>query len=59
MRSHCIVTGLVQPLPFVSRGDFLRALLAELTAAGTHNPGVVRKVGQRRAFAMTRRQNAA
>ena len=42
-----LVTELARPLPFASRGDFLRALVAELTAAGAHNPGVVRKIGQR------------
>ena len=42
-----LVTELTQPLPYARRGDFLRALLAELTAAGEHNPGVVRKIGPR------------
>jgi hypothetical protein len=42
-----LITALVQPLPFACRGDFLRALVAELTASGVHNPGVIRKIGQR------------
>ena len=42
-----LVIELTHLLPYARRGDFLRALLAQLTAAGAHNPGVVRKIGQR------------
>jgi hypothetical protein len=34
-------------VPFAARDKFLHALVAELAVAGAHNPGVVRKIGQR------------
>ena len=34
-------------MPFAARDKFLHALVAELAVAGAHNPGVVRKIGQR------------
>ena len=37
----------MRPIPFVRRRGFLDAMLAELIAAGAHNPGVVRKIGHR------------
>lgn len=42
-----LITELTRPLPYTVRSNFLHALLAELTAAGAHNPGIVRKIGQR------------
>ena len=34
-------------MPFAARDKFLHALVAELAVAGAHNPGVVRKIGQK------------
>jgi hypothetical protein len=42
-----LITSLTQALPYSCRADFFRALVAELTTSGAHNPGVVRKIGQR------------
>jgi hypothetical protein len=42
-----LITSLTQALPYSCRADFIRALVAELTASGAHNPGTVRSVGQR------------
>jgi hypothetical protein len=42
-----LVTALAHPIPYASRGAFLRALVAELQAAGAHNPALVRKLGHR------------
>jgi hypothetical protein len=41
------ITALTQPLPFARRGDFIRELMAEIVAAGAHNPASIRAVGQK------------
>ena len=42
-----MVTELARPLPFGSRGAFIRQLVAEISVAGVHNPASIRAVGQK------------
>ena len=41
------ITGLVQPVPYARRADFIRELMTEIVAAGVRSPATVRAIGQR------------
>jgi hypothetical protein len=42
-----MITQLARPLPFGSRGAFIRQLVAEISVAGAHNSASIRAVGQK------------